>query len=191
MACESCGVEFDRPPANLSSGSNYCSLRCKAQSQLVRIVVQCESCGIDVERRPSEIGARVYCSQMCRNVDPAWNRRVAIVESTCEHCGRSFERWHSAGQRFCTYGCWGRFRWKHGLVSTIMLSTSRARSRWLGRWKGANYGKLGGRPRGYTEAKVDEVLGIKARNPKLGVRPIALRVGLSKDQVHEILNAHL
>jgi transcriptional regulator with XRE-family HTH domain len=81
-----------------------------------------------------------------------------------------------------------RSGWSSGTgaaCAVIGRMSPRVRQIWHGRWGGTK----GGRPRSYTDEQAREVIELRKRNPKLGGRTLAERVGLSHYQVREILAA--
>ena len=83
-----------------------------------------------------------------------------------------------------------RNRWKHGLFSEEFIAYAlgpRGRQRWLGRWKGREYGALGGRPRvSVSEEQRNEIE--KLAEQGWGRRAIAGRLLVSERAVRHVLD---
>ena len=150
----------------------------------------CESCGRRFEPVSADAakGRGRFCSSGC------WGEALRIHPRAeprpCVQCESIFTpsgRRVAAGYgRFCSHSCRIRWVWWNGLVSPLMLRNPLMKEIWHGRWGG----KLGGRPRAERDpSKISEVLRLRAANPRLGERPIAERVGISRRVVREILAA--
>lgn len=165
----------------------------------------CSRCGIVFTPKGWQVadGRGSHCSESCRR---AWFVETFSVPAIypdpelreCGHCGRTFTPSRANAGRghgtFCSNRCGALDRWHRvgggNLVAFMKrnpIAGGRARQVWLGRWAGGIAGARGGRPRGYTDDQVAAVHHLRATNPRLGERPIAARLGLSKRQVHDIL----
>lgn len=71
--------------------------------KIIKTKLKCERCNITVERVPSQIGKRIFCSQICRK-----NIRIKKI---CETCNNNFElpdyqlKYKQNRGRFCTRQC--------------------------------------------------------------------------------------
>jgi hypothetical protein len=150
-------------------------------------------------------GEGEFCSGECRlswfvetfSIDPVYPDPGT---RQCESCGSDFRppRANAARGfgRFCSDSCAATDRWERkggGNLDALVFNgsgfTGRHRQRWLGRWRGAPAGDLGGRPRSYTEDDIEKVRAVKERNPKLGRAAIARITGLTEPQVRSLQNS--
>jgi hypothetical protein len=153
-----------------------------------------EGCDVEFTPTPSQAarGDGHYHSYRCRNLATT-RPRTAGAYVICPVCGRS--RWYWAsdiarGNRFCSASCWGRYRWKHGLLADWWLArplSGVTRQRWIGRWEGRRFGALGGRPRAsVSDTQRDEIQ--KLSDQGWGRRAIASRLLLSERAVRNALD---
>jgi Helix-turn-helix domain of resolvase len=137
--------------------------------------------------KPSTVanGRGRYCSYRCRDLAATHRPRQKGEWITCPVCGGA--RWWYAsdvarGRTFCSPSCWGRHRWKHGLIATWWLArplSGSARRTWKLRWT-----RSPGRARSYTDKQAAWVLTLAAQG--YGHARIAETTGLSRDTVRRI-----
>jgi DNA-binding CsgD family transcriptional regulator len=200
--CQSCGTVFTPrfPSAAVRENQGrYCSWDCRIEGTRKYPPAAeraCTRCGKtfrpsawQVLHRP---GAGTYCSAACRK----GGQLVA-----CAHCGK--EKYQHPSRlsrrsnpaRFCSLECWGLYRWKHAealeqLVAGMLrdqLLRGRRKQVWLGRWRGAEAGHKGGRPRGYTDDQQRRASGLRKNG--MSIRAIARITGLSKRQVEYLVTS--
>ena len=149
----------------------------------------CERCGQTFTRSdvPNQSDAhwlaRRYCSGDCR-----WPIRVEV--EPCAYCGAPFKPHHRGHTRFCSRRHAQLARWQRvtDIADAVIAALPpRARQVWFGRKKGRQFGKLGGRPRAYSEEQRQRVLDLRAKG--LSIRQIAITAGLTKDQIARIAAA--
>jgi endogenous inhibitor of DNA gyrase (YacG/DUF329 family) len=183
VACDTCGTSFLRAPSAVLNRI-YCSAECRRAARAVQVVA-CSNCGSSVERWPSELdGEHVYCSVACR---AAAIVRVAGRLVACEQCGRVHWRWNSEERsRFCSGSCWGLYRWHWGIsgVDRLLTGGPRAIQRWRGRWAARRAGRVGGRPRGYTDEQQARVIELLKRGDS--ERKAMYLAGVTRKQVQLI-----
>lgn len=151
----------------------------------------CPTCG-DTFRRSDVPGqrlehwvARIYCSMACY--------QPPVEPRPCARCGTMFKPSQSKDprRRHCSRSCAALDRWQDrvGVTRAVLRQLPpRARRKWFGRISG----ELGGAPR---QADTDpdfakkalDVLELRDKNPRLGQRILAERVGLTRWQVRAIL----
>ena len=116
----------------------------------------------------------------------------------CPNCGT--EKWHYNVQprpgRFCSRECWGLYRWARGLGGIVDFVkaaryTPATRQRVLGRMSGhlAIGARGNGRPPNYTADQQAAVLELREKNPRLGRKALAERIGISEKSVRTILGS--
>jgi hypothetical protein len=149
-------------------------------------------------------GWNLYCSRMCARAAQR-GRRLHSTKGEwidCDNkCGREVWRYdcelaleHSEG-RFCSYACHAERRkqypWPGYRDFFSPAASGRARQRMIGAREGRVAGGGEGRPVDARDERViAEVLRLRAANPRLGERPIAERMGISRRRVREILSGH-
>jgi hypothetical protein len=156
----------------------------------------CGHCGKPIPHRPPSHGrqrGRVngqtlgnFCSRECFLAQA----KTGVV-NTCPMCGK--ERYRPAAhahKKCCGYVCSNRYRWRVSMKGIERLVRKyyggRARQRWLGRLKGGEFGKLGGRPTvQLTDTQLTEAE--KLHEQGWGRRAIATRLQVSPHAVHKAL----
>lgn len=195
-----CGVMFTPTASQVARGDGrYCSAACGVEARRIHPdpgerVCALEGCGARF-RPESHDAARGYgrfCSRDCYYL--AERRYPDPDPRPCESCGRLFtprypsRAVHGRG-KCCSRSCAARRMWKRGLVSRSdgLLWSGRARQRWLGRWahKDRRVGRRGLDER--TKARIHEL----SRDQRLSQEAIAIRLGISRDQVKRVLAARV
>jgi len=187
-AREGCGNMFTPTPSQLARGvGRYCSPECARRRYPEPGFRVCAREGCDHEFRPypstAAQGRGLYCSRRCADLGKL-GRVGKKAELVCAQCDRArhVRRWYlERGQRFCSSQCWWEWRLRHAFDTLNM--GGRARRKLAGA-----FGKLGGRPRGYTELQQRGVLALRAETG-WGIRRLAARSGLSEMQVRAILSS--
>ena len=109
--CPTCGMDFDVS----SPRQKYCSIPCRTKvyeqkRSTATHEALCRTCGKPLEAATGS-RPRNYCNQACRT--EGWRRRHAVVEITCEHCGKVVRRPPTgvahAKHHFCSQACKGKW----------------------------------------------------------------------------------
>ncbi len=206
-----CSETFSPTRRQVSQGMGlYCSRACS--SAVHRIYEcpterHCEICGKPFTP-PSDSGWQDaagwnrFCSILCAHVAQRGRRKNARQGSwiACHNCGRELFRYNCELERergvkegwFCSPSCHGdhrrRYPWPGYRTFINPAASGTARQRMIGGREGRRLGGGEGRRRVPTPLpKVTLVLNLRASHPKLGERPIAERVGISRNRVREIL----
>lgn len=113
IACETCGKQFDRKPAQIKA-HNFCSRKCLGAANGARSrkshQMTCDYCRKEFiqKNRHASRNKRFYCSREC-----GWADKVKKVMVTCEWCGQSFEKKRSdvarTSHNLCDRGCYQDF----------------------------------------------------------------------------------
>jgi len=120
LTCDCCGKEFKAYPSRIErSEKNYCSRKCKDNTQGDKITVNCDWCDKEMERYETNIYEHNFCcnehkykwlSENQKGEDaPAWKKNIT---KECEYCGEEFEvcpsqtKWRAL--RYCSTECYGK-----------------------------------------------------------------------------------
>jgi len=120
------------------------------------------------------------------------------VVNECPICGRErYRRRSHARKRCCGYAHASLYRWNVSRAGLRRFVESRRSGRgrwsgekrrtWLRRLRAPEVGRLGGRPRGYTDEQVRVVRLLRARDPNIGRIRLARLSLLTEKQVRGIL----
>jgi hypothetical protein len=201
-ARDGCDVVFTPTATQVLKGfGKFCSRECDHEAHRIHakpVELVCALDGCDVVFTPSGYqlaqGWGLYHSRLCaRRGVKRGRRKGRLVE--CIHCQKQVWRYECEVRElnFCSYEHWGKYRFHHGLAGMKKwlspATCGKLRHEHKSRWGGF---ESGGRPRAsrkvpdYAE-KARLVLELKRTHPRLGERPIADRVGLSRRQVRTIL----
>ena len=107
---------------------------------------QCEYCGKPFMTYPRGKETGRYCSRSCASFDraPEINKRAGdkrrkpLVEKVCLQCGKVYYLKPmgqlSAGQKFCSQSCAGRYRFRDPKARSLQAAKIQARIRETGKW---------------------------------------------------------
>ena len=107
---------------------------------------QCEYCGKPFMTYPRGKETGRYCSRSCASLDraPEINKRAGdkrckpLVEKVCLQCGKVYYLKPmgqlSAGQKFCSQSCAGRYRFRDPKARSLQAAKIQARIRETGIW---------------------------------------------------------
>ena len=216
--CSREGCENEHRPTRrqLEQGmGKFCSTDCSALDHRIHpkpVERACEQCDTlftpdsDLGWHDVVKGWNKFCGIRCRG-RAARGRRSRATKGelvTCGQCGTETWRYDCELERdrawvhgregwFCGKACQAEHRklypWPGYRNFVSPRASGRARQRMIGAREG-RVAPAGGRRRIDPGAKAEEVLRLRAVNPRLGERAIAARLGVTRHLVREILAQH-
>ncbi len=146
--CKNCNISFYVPKHRIHTAM-YCSRRCKAKFNLIKVKTNCHICNNEFEHIESRCNKAKYCSRQCYYIAMS---KKGSKEYTCKHCSKKFHDAPSKNRIYCSRECSNKETLSEFKPSFQTVRKSMLRRNMLDKCESC----------GYSEHK--EILGIHHKN---------------------------